>query len=142
RRPIWMMRSVCSPRTSVKPSWIDWPRSLCAGWLFPAAEVFAKYALVLARAARVAALGLYICSRSGPAGPYSGGFRQERESRPLRCGTQCAGEHGWRDGRRLPEVKVTKTAFDKIKAGLEDAKAYLDGSANKRHFRIHVPARV
>lgn len=37
---------------------------------------------------------------------------------------------------------MTKTAFDKIKAGLEDAKAYLDGSANKRHFRIHVPARV
>jgi putative transcriptional regulator len=37
---------------------------------------------------------------------------------------------------------VTKTAFDKIKAGLEDTKAYLDGSANKRDFAIHVPARV
>jgi putative transcriptional regulator len=37
---------------------------------------------------------------------------------------------------------VTKTAFDKIKAGLVDTKAYLDGSANKRDFGIHVPARV
>jgi putative transcriptional regulator len=37
---------------------------------------------------------------------------------------------------------VTKTAFEKIKAGLGDAKAYLDGSANKKAFGIHVPARV
>ncbi|MEH2550195.1 putative transcriptional regulator [Bradyrhizobium sp. AZCC 2262] len=37
---------------------------------------------------------------------------------------------------------MTKAAFDKIKAGLGDAKAYLDGSANKRTFGIHVPARV
>jgi putative transcriptional regulator len=37
---------------------------------------------------------------------------------------------------------VTKAAFDKIKAGLGDAKAYLDGSANKGAFGIHVPARV
>jgi putative transcriptional regulator len=37
---------------------------------------------------------------------------------------------------------VTKAAFDKIKAGLGDAKAYLDGSANKKAFGIHVPARV
>jgi putative transcriptional regulator len=37
---------------------------------------------------------------------------------------------------------MTKAAFDKIKAGLDDAKAYLDGSASKQAFRIHVPARV
>jgi putative transcriptional regulator len=37
---------------------------------------------------------------------------------------------------------VTKAAFDKIKAGLGDTKSYLDGSANKRAFGIHVPARV
>lgn len=37
---------------------------------------------------------------------------------------------------------MTKAAFDKIKAGLEDAKAYLEGSANKKAFGIHVPARV
>ena len=37
---------------------------------------------------------------------------------------------------------MTKTAFNKIKAGLGDAKAYLDGSANKKAFGIHVPARV
>jgi putative transcriptional regulator len=37
---------------------------------------------------------------------------------------------------------VTKAAFDKIKAGLGDAKSYLDGAANKRAFGIHVPARV
>jgi putative transcriptional regulator len=37
---------------------------------------------------------------------------------------------------------MTKAAFDKIKAGLDDAKAYLDGSANKRTFGVHVPSRV
>jgi putative transcriptional regulator len=37
---------------------------------------------------------------------------------------------------------MTKIAFDKIKAGLGDAKAYLNGSANKRAYGIHVPARV
>jgi putative transcriptional regulator len=37
---------------------------------------------------------------------------------------------------------MTKGAFDKIKAGLEDAKAYLDDSADKRRYRIHVPTQV
>lgn len=37
---------------------------------------------------------------------------------------------------------MTKAAFDKIKAGLDEAKGYLDGSASKRAFGIHVPARV
>jgi putative transcriptional regulator len=37
---------------------------------------------------------------------------------------------------------MTKVAFDKIKAGLGDAKAYLNGSANKRAYGVHVPARV
>jgi putative transcriptional regulator len=37
---------------------------------------------------------------------------------------------------------VTRTAFEKIKAGLDEAKAYLDGSADKSKYRIHVPSRV
>jgi putative transcriptional regulator len=37
---------------------------------------------------------------------------------------------------------MTKTAFNKIKAGLEDAKAFLEGAADKRSFGIHVPSRV
>ena len=37
---------------------------------------------------------------------------------------------------------MTKTAFNKIKAGLEDAKAFLEGSADRRSFGIHVPSRV
>jgi putative transcriptional regulator len=36
---------------------------------------------------------------------------------------------------------MTKAAFDKIKAGLDEAKAYLDGSGSKR-YGIHVPTRV
>jgi len=36
---------------------------------------------------------------------------------------------------------MAKAAFDKIKAGLEGAKAYLDGSATKSDFRIHAPAQ-
>jgi putative transcriptional regulator len=37
---------------------------------------------------------------------------------------------------------MTKSAFEKIKAGLDEAKTYLDGSGDKRDYKIHVPARV
>jgi putative transcriptional regulator len=37
---------------------------------------------------------------------------------------------------------MSKSAFDKIKAGLGDAKAFLEGTAEKSAFRVHVPARV
>jgi putative transcriptional regulator len=37
---------------------------------------------------------------------------------------------------------VTKSAFDKIKAGLDDARAYLEGTADKSRYGIHVPNRV
>ena len=37
---------------------------------------------------------------------------------------------------------MSKHAFEKIKAGLESAKAYLDGTADKRKYRIHVPTEV
>jgi putative transcriptional regulator len=37
---------------------------------------------------------------------------------------------------------VTKSAFEKIKAGLDEAKAYLDGSGEKSKYRIHVPTGV
>jgi putative transcriptional regulator len=34
---------------------------------------------------------------------------------------------------------MSKRAFDKIKAGLDDARTYLDGTADKRRYRVHVP---
>jgi putative transcriptional regulator len=37
---------------------------------------------------------------------------------------------------------MSKRAFDKIKAGLDSAKAYLDGTTDKRHYRVHVPETV
>jgi putative transcriptional regulator len=37
---------------------------------------------------------------------------------------------------------MSKQAFEKIKAGLESAKAYLDGSVDKRKYRVHIPAEV
>jgi putative transcriptional regulator len=37
---------------------------------------------------------------------------------------------------------MSKRAFDKIKAGLDDAKAFLEGTADKKRFRVHVPASV
>jgi putative transcriptional regulator len=37
---------------------------------------------------------------------------------------------------------MSKAAFEKIKAGLESAKAYLDGSADKRKYRVHVPEKI
>jgi len=37
---------------------------------------------------------------------------------------------------------VTKSAFDKIKAGLDDARAYLERPADRSGYGIHVPSRV
>lgn len=37
---------------------------------------------------------------------------------------------------------MSKRAFNKIKAGLDSAKAYLDGTADKRRYRVHVPETI
>ncbi|MBX9828462.1 MAG: helix-turn-helix domain-containing protein [Xanthobacteraceae bacterium] len=37
---------------------------------------------------------------------------------------------------------MSKKAFEKIKAGLDSAKAYLDGTADKRLYRVHVPQKI
>jgi putative transcriptional regulator len=37
---------------------------------------------------------------------------------------------------------MTKRAFDKISAGLADATAYLDGTADTSRYRVHVPDAV
>lgn len=37
---------------------------------------------------------------------------------------------------------MTKRAFDKIAAGLGDAKSFIEGTADKQAFRIHVPTQV
>jgi putative transcriptional regulator len=37
---------------------------------------------------------------------------------------------------------MSKLAFEKIKAGLDEARAYLDGTADTRRFRVHVPETV
>jgi len=37
---------------------------------------------------------------------------------------------------------MSKHAFEKIKAGLESAKSYLDGTADKRKYRVHVPKKI
>ena len=37
---------------------------------------------------------------------------------------------------------MSKRAFGKIKAGLDSAKAYLDGTVDKRKYRVHVPEKI
>jgi len=37
---------------------------------------------------------------------------------------------------------MSKRAFDKIMQGLESAIAYVDGTADKRQYRVHVPTEV
>jgi putative transcriptional regulator len=37
---------------------------------------------------------------------------------------------------------MTKRAFDKIMAGLDSARGYLDGTADKRRYRVHVPDKI
>jgi hypothetical protein len=39
----------------------------------------------------------------------------------------------------MPETGMTKTAFDKIKAGLEEAKAYLETLTKKRDNKARPP---
>ncbi len=42
----------------------------------------------------------------------------------------------------LSEYTISKHTFDKIKAGLDSAKAYLGGTADKRKYRVHVPETI
>jgi putative transcriptional regulator len=37
---------------------------------------------------------------------------------------------------------MSKHTFDKIKAGLDEARAYLEGTADKSRFRVHVPETI
>ncbi len=37
---------------------------------------------------------------------------------------------------------MTKRAFDKIMERLDQARAYLDGTADKRRYRVHMPENV
>ena len=37
---------------------------------------------------------------------------------------------------------MSKRTFHKIKAGLDDAQAYLEGTADKQRYRVHVPETV
>ncbi len=37
---------------------------------------------------------------------------------------------------------MTKSAFNKIKAGLEDAFAFAEGTADLSKFRVHIPAEI
>jgi putative transcriptional regulator len=37
---------------------------------------------------------------------------------------------------------MSKRAYDKIKTGLDSAQAYLEGKANKRRYRAHVPETI
>ncbi len=37
---------------------------------------------------------------------------------------------------------MTKRAYDKIAAGLDSARAFLEGTGDKRRYRVHVPAKV
>jgi len=85
---------------------------------------------------------IYLFQRRDFACVCSDGFRQKRESEPFADRTECFSQDGHRYDQKLPEAEMTKSAFDKIKVGLSEAKAYLDGSGNKRDYGIHVPARV
>ena len=43
-------------------------------------------------------------------------------------------------GPEIGNANMTKRAFDKIKAGLDGAKAFLEGTADKKLYRVHVPS--
>jgi putative transcriptional regulator len=37
---------------------------------------------------------------------------------------------------------MSKRAFNKIMQGIEEARSYLEGTADKRRYRVHVPEQV
>jgi len=37
---------------------------------------------------------------------------------------------------------MSKHAFNKIMRGLDDVRAYLDGTADKRRYRVHTPKLI
>jgi putative transcriptional regulator len=37
---------------------------------------------------------------------------------------------------------MSKRAFDRIQAGLDDARAYLEGTGDKRRYKVHVPQKM
>jgi putative transcriptional regulator len=37
---------------------------------------------------------------------------------------------------------MSKRAFDKIMQGIGEARAYLEGTADKRRYRVHVPEKI
>ena len=37
---------------------------------------------------------------------------------------------------------MTKRAFDRIKSGLDDARAYLKETADKQRYKVHVPEKT
>jgi putative transcriptional regulator len=37
---------------------------------------------------------------------------------------------------------MSKRAFDRIQAGLDDARAYLEGAGDKRRYKVHVPQKM
>jgi putative transcriptional regulator len=44
--------------------------------------------------------------------------------------------------RELSETNMSKRAFNKIMQGVEEARAYLEGTADKSRYRVHVPDTV
>jgi hypothetical protein len=63
-----------------------------------------------------------------------------RRSNPTSLLSTKAGLLRFARNDEIVEATMTKAAFDKIKAGLEDMRSYLDGSADKREFVVHTPA--
>src|SRR4051794_35440019 len=49
----------------------------------------------------------------------------------------AAGSQGGGNG-----LQMSKRAFNKIMQGVGEARAYLEGTADKRRYRVHVPERV
>jgi putative transcriptional regulator len=37
---------------------------------------------------------------------------------------------------------MSKRAFDRIQAGLDDARAFLEGTGDRRRYKVHVPQKM
>ena len=53
-----------------------------------------------------------------------------------------ARESGSQHTERLSEAQMSKRALDKIMTGFDGARAYLEGAADKRRYRVHVPEKI
>lgn len=111
-------------------------------WLFPAAAVFARSDLASVRGENVAGRASFICLAERTC-PYLCWRLSPKTREPICRRLNATRYASWlRKWWRVTGGEDDKGRIRQSQSWSRRAKAYLDGSGNKRSYGIHVPARV